>query len=101
MKFKKIEIICIVVCLLILAGCVDKSVYGRYTQEGSTLTLQEDGTYLYTPAGSAYTQKGTFTQNGDSIQLTNILGITTTLKITKAGLVDKDNELWIKVQEKS
>ena len=101
MKFKQIELICFVLCLLILAGCVDNSVYGTYTQENSTLTLQEDGTYLYVPTGSAYTQKGTFTQNKDSIQLTNILGITTMLKITKAGLVDKDNELWIKIKEKT
>lgn len=48
---------------------------------------------LHSSAGGM-TQKGTFTQNGDEIQISNILGMTTIVKIVKDGLIDDDGILW-------
>lgn len=79
--------------LILLSGCIDTPIYGTYSNNGSTFVLQEDNTYLYTPAGGM-TQKGTFTQNGDEIQISNILGMTTIVKIVKDGLIDDDGILW-------
>lgn len=84
------------IIVLLLSGCVGSSIYGTYIQAGSVLVLQEDGTYLYTAKDSQFTNKGIYTQNKAEIQLTSILGTTVRLKITSSGLIDEDNELWLR-----
>jgi hypothetical protein len=80
---------------LLTSGCVTGNpVFGSYANDGSTLVLQEDYTYIYTPAASHLKQKGVFSQNGDEIQLTSMFGTTTILKYTASGLVDDENKLW-------
>ncbi len=89
-----IKVITISVFVLLMSGCVDSSLCGTYTLEGSTLILQEDNTYLYTPSDFGLTQKGTFSRNGNEIQLTSAFGTSTILKITAGGLIDDENGLW-------
>jgi hypothetical protein len=79
-----------------LSGCINNSLIGTYTHNNNSIKFQEDGTYLYTPAGGM-AEKGTYTQNGTEIQVTNVLGITTILKKTSEGLLDDDGKtLWRK-----
>jgi len=91
----------IVVGILLLSGCIDESVIGTYTHDGAKLVLQSDGTYLYTPENGII-QKGTYSAaviddlNLTEIQLTSILGTTTVLQTTKTGLIDDENDIWIK-----
>jgi hypothetical protein len=92
----KIILISTLVLVLLLSGCVDSSIYGTYTFNGAIIRLQEDNTYLYTPA-NGFMQKGTFTQNGDEIQLTSAFGTAVVMKIVQNGLVVTDgNEKWVK-----
>ncbi len=84
-----------IILLLLISGCIDSSVCGTYTLNGSVLIIQDDNTYIYTPATSHLTQKGTFTQRGNDLQLTSAFGTSATLKITAGGLID-GTELWKK-----
>lgn len=99
---EKIKIIMFVALVLLvslsLSGCVDSSICGTYVLDGSILILQEDNTYIYTPSDSGLTQKGTFSQNGNDIQLTSAFGTSTILKITAGGLIDDESGLWRKAR---
>ena len=90
------KIIIVSVIILLISGCIDNSVYGTYSYLNSKLILQEDGTYLYFPVFPGVSQKGSFSQNGNDIQITNVLGMTTILTITEYGLVDDHDKLWRK-----
>jgi hypothetical protein len=90
------KIIIISVIIIFLSGCIDNSIYGTYSYLNSKLVLQEDGTYLYFPEIAGVPQKGSFSQNGNHIQITNVLGMTTILIITEDGLVDDKGKLWRK-----
>ena len=91
--------ICLIIAALVISGCLspDASVCGTYSYKGSTLTLQEDSTYLYTSAKYGITEKGMYKQYGSDIQATNILGITIIMRIDDRGLIDKDGDLWSRV----
>jgi hypothetical protein len=91
------KIIILSVFMLLISSCVNSSICGTYVFNKSTLILQEDNTYLYTPSDSGLTQKGTFSQNGNEIQLTSAFGTSTILKITAGGLIDDENSLWRKI----
>lgn len=85
----------LVVLTLFVSGCVESTVCGTYELDDSVLNLYQDNTYLYIPAGGI-AQKGTYAQHGDSIEITNVLGMTTILNITRFGLVDDEGRLWRK-----
>lgn len=82
--------------LLLFSGCVSDSVVGSYTQNDSVLILRDDNTYLYKPTNSSVAQKGAWSQTNNIIEITNILGMTTSLTILNGGLLDDENQVWKK-----
>lgn len=90
------RVLLILIITLLASGCIDTSICGTYTFEDSKLVLQDDGTYLYYPHINDTAQKGTYTTNGNEIQITNILGMTTILKTTNGGLIDDEGNVWEK-----
>jgi hypothetical protein len=83
------------IMILILSGCITSSVCGVYRLDGATLALRDDNSYLYTTdSGTSFS--GHTEMYKDKIELTNSLGMTTILTITKDGLVDDEGKLWRK-----
>jgi hypothetical protein len=88
------KIVSLLTIILLLSGCITSSVCGVYGFDGAILVLHDDQTYLYTPKDSDTIQKGTFGIYDHKVELTNVLGMTTTLTITNDGLVDDKGKLW-------
>ena len=93
---KSINLLIGLALLLCASGCTE-SKFGTYQSAESTISLRSDGTYLYIPEDSDTAQKGTFSIYDNTVELTNVLGMTTILTITKDGLVDDKDKIWRKI----
>ncbi len=86
----------IIILLLLVSGCLNDSILGTYIQNDSTITFQDDGTYLYSPKNS-FMQQGTYTHKGNELKLTSAFGTTIIMVITKDGLLDDEGKVWVRI----
>ncbi len=88
----------------LFSGCVGQDTYaGTFKLDktpSNTLELREDGTYLLVPADPKFTEKGTFTKHGSTIEVTDALGFTSVMNISDYGLLEDNGDRWSRVTNK-
>ncbi len=88
----------------LFSGCVgqdtDAGTFKLDKTPSDTLELREDGTYLLVPADPKFTEKGTYTKRGSTIEVTDALGFTSVMNITDYGLLEVNGDRWLRVANK-